>query len=219
MGYKKILRYGLSTVKKVADEAEREEKRKAREEERIQRKIKKINERMITITQALEDLYAKGKIGEDKFKELLQRKDDISLDLLVIGKTPGVSLAKRYITGKIDKHEFEKIKKDILPFDLFEEKKIIQEEFDNTKKELRSFRENCKKDVENECQSCGKKKSFLDSLKIEDGLKLCRKCRSQLLNLQNYKGFQGKYFEVHPLRIIFDDIDKGLEVNLRKDLL
>ena len=221
MGYKSILRSTISTSNKAVKEAERRERRELKETERTQRKIAKIDEKMKKVIQALEDIYAKGKIDRDQYEKFKQRESDISLDLIVIAKTPGISLAKRYITGAIDKDEFNKIQKDLLPLELFEEKTIINESISNIEKELKKFRENCKNNKENECQYCGKKRSFFNPLKIEDGLKLCGKCRSWLLNVQNYKGFSGNYFTVSPLKITFSNIDNGIkaDVNLKNELL
>ncbi len=178
MGYKSILRSAISASDRAAKQAERKERQELREQERIQRKITKVNEAMEKVIQALEDIYAKGKIDKARHGELKKRKSDISLELIVIAKTPGISLAKRYITGAIDKDEFEKIQKDLFPPELFEEKRIINESISNIEKELKKFRESCKNNKENECQYCGKEKSLFNPLKIEDGLRLCGKCRS-----------------------------------------
>lgn len=221
MGYKSILRSAISASDRASKEAERKERQGLREQERIQRRITKVNETMRKVIQALEDIYAKGKIGKDQYEKLKQRESDISLELIVVAKNPGISLAKRYITGAIDKDEFEKIQKDLLPPELFEEKRIINESINNVEKELKKFRENCKNEKENQCQFCSKEKSLFTPLKIEDRLRLCGKCRSWLLNTQNYKGFSGNYFTVSPMKITFSDIDNGIKVdiNLKNELL
>lgn len=221
MGYKSILKSAVAASDKAAREAKQRERQDLKEIEKMQRKIATVNEKIRKVIQALEDIYAKGKIDEDQYKKLKQRESDISLDLIAIAKTPGISLAKRYITGAIDKDEFEKIQKDLLPPDLFEERRIIYESIGNIEKELKEFRDNCKNDKENECRFCGKEKSLFSPLKIEDGLRLCGKCKSRLLNLQNYKGFSGNYFTVSPMKITFSDVDDGIkmDIELRQELL
>ncbi len=221
MGYKSILRSAISASNRAVKEAERREGQEQREIEKMQRKIVRVDEKMKKVTQALDDIYARGKIDKKKYEELKKRKFDISLELIVIAKTPGVSLAKRYMTGVINKDEFEKVQKDLLPPELFEEKRIINESISNIEKELKKFRENCKNDKENQCQYCSKEKSLFSPLKIEDGLRLCGKCRSWLLNTQNYRGFSGNYFTVSPMKITFSDINNSIrvEVKLKNELL
>ena len=221
MGYRSIIRSSMSAYNRAARESEKEERRELRETERIQRKTARVDEKMVKVTQALDDIYAKGKIDKNRYEELKKRKFDISLELIVIAKTPGFSLAKRYMTGAINKDEFGRVQKYLLPPELFEEKRNIKESVNNIEKELKKFRDNCKNEKENQCQYCGKEKSLFNPIKIEDGLRLCGKCRSWLLNVQNYKGFLGNYFTVSPMRITFSDIDNGIEVdaNLKNELL
>ena len=216
-----MLNSAVGASNRAERESEKNRKKELKEIEETQKKLTMVNEKMRKVVQALEDIYASGKINEDRYKKLKQREAEISIDLIAIAKTPGISLAKRYITGAIEKDEFEKIQKALLPEELFEEKRIISESINDLENELKDFRNNCKNNDEDGCQFCGKKKSFLSPIKIEDGLKLCGKCKSQLLNIQNYKGFSGNYFTVEPTKITFSNIDNSIkvDVNLKNELL
>ncbi len=221
MGYKSVIRSAVSASNQISREAERAKKQQAREAERKQKKIAAVEEKMQKICQALEDLYAKGKIDKEKYNELAERKNDIGLDFIIIGKTPAVSLSKRYITGQINKDEFESIKNDLLPSDLIEEKNKIKSETDNAIKKLEEFYKNIKGKANGNCQNCGKKKGFLSPIKNVDGFELCGGYKSELSNLKNYKGFNGSYYTVQPATISQDDIKNGfkVEVKFNHDLL
>ncbi|MBU1074627.1 SHOCT domain-containing protein [Patescibacteria group bacterium] len=214
MGYKSTIRSVSSAGNKIARENEREERQKARELERFQKKIDAVQEKKDKVFQELDNQYAQGKINEEEFENLKQRQPDISIELIAIGKVPGVSLAKRYITGKIDKEEFERIQKEILPSGLFEEKEEIDNDIKNIKIQLIEFKKNCKEQKNDECQQCGKKKSFLNPIKEKENIKLCGKCRSLLSKYQEYEGFKGEYFIVEPVKIDIIDIDSNIEVDI-----
>lgn len=207
MGYKSTLRSISAASNRAAREAERRRRQEEKEQKRLQKKVAGINEKMDKILLALDGIYASGKIDKNSYQKLKLRQSDIGLDLIALAKTPGVTLAKRYITGKIDKDEFESMQKDLLPAELFEEKENIKKATGAITKELEKFRKDCKEAIVDTCQHCGTKKAFLRPIKTEDGLQLCGGCRSKLLKIQKYKGFSGKYLTVAPIRVKFTDAD------------
>jgi len=207
MGYKSTLRSISAASNRAAREAERKRRQKEKELERLQKKIIGLNEKMEKVLHALDGIYASGKINKDEYEKLKSRKSDIGLELLAIAKTPGVTLAKRYLTGKIDKDEFKNMQKDLLPGELFEEKEKIKKDADEIIKKIKKFNKDCKEATEDVCQHCGTKKAFLRPIKIEDGLQLCGGCKLKLLKIQKYKGFSGKYLTIAPIRVRFADAD------------
>jgi hypothetical protein len=73
--------------------------------ERLNKKLAAHKEKLTKILQELEDVYAKGKVTKDEYTNLKNRASDISLENVIVGKQPFITLAKRYITGKIDKNQ------------------------------------------------------------------------------------------------------------------
>jgi hypothetical protein len=219
MGYKSVVRSAVSSYNKSVREKERQQRIEARELERLQKKVNNAYEKLKKICNALEDEYAKGKIGKKEYKELKNRESEITIDLVVVGKSPFISLAKRYITGKIDSKEFEEIQKDILPTELLEERQLINEGYEEALNKLKEFRNSCKDTAEDECQKCNSKKTFFSGLKVLDSLRLCKKCRAELLKLQFYE-FSGDYFVVDTKQLSFSDVDDKIKlaVNLRQEL-
>ncbi len=135
--------------------------------------------------------------------------------MIILGKAPVISLAKRYITGEVNKLEFEKILKDLVPQDLFTEKENIKINIDKINKEISEFREKCKNKIDNHCQHCGKKKSLFGPLSNECGFLLCKNCKTKLLDSLRFKGFLGKYFVVDPQGFTLADFDKGIKLNIK----
>ncbi len=207
MGYKSVINSAVSAANKAAKEAERKHRREARVIERREKKISKTNEYMEKIYNALEDEYAKGKIDKNKFVELKERKIDICMEYIIIGKSPFINLAKRYITGKIEHDEFDQISRDILPPEMFEEKNIIANETNEKMEAMKIFRSECKDNVEGQCQKCAKPKSFFSPLNSKCGLRLCKKCNKELNAIKHYGGYNGEYYNTASLDLIFENID------------
>ncbi len=209
MGYKSTLRSISAVTNKAAKEAERKRKKELREQERLTKKISRLEERIEKTYQVLDDQYAKGKIGKNEYLELKRRKKDISLELFALAKTPGTSLAKRYLTGKISKSEFDEIQKEILPKEVFIEKEEIAREFDTlitgVKKIISSSKKNKNEKI---CWHCSKESSFFNLVRQVGKIRLCRKCSSKLHRLLQYGGYRGKYFFTEPQEIDIEDVGK-----------
>jgi len=218
MGYKSLIRSGISYSNRILKENEIQQRQQIRMNERLQKKINNTNEKLGKIYLALDDEYAKGKIDKKLYEEFTSRKQDITVDLLALGKAPFVSLAKRYITGKISRNEYMDILKSIIPNDYFEEKEKIFHDLEKAKNNLKLFHDNCNITVENECQKCGKKKSIFSVLKIRDSLILCSKCIYNLETLKKYKGFNGNYFNVEPVKLELNENENKNKINISFNL-
>ncbi len=202
MGYKSTLRSINSAINKANRESEKENKREQREYERLEKKRKDLQGKMESIIETLKDLYAKGKVNQEEYDALMKRKDDIKWNLIVFGKTSGISLAKRYICGKIDVEEFQKMQTELLPNDLIAEEQRILESVNDRQKNIQAFYSACNNEEQELCQKCGKKGNFFFRIKQLREQNLCGSCRSELENLHNYPGYNGIYFtaracEVH----------------------
>ena len=217
MGYKSTLRSIQSASNAAARESEREQRKLQREHEKIENKITKIEEKRTRITEALNDFFARGKINKETYLKLLERENDITLDLLVFGKSAAVSAAKRYICGKIEKDEFEELCNSFIPSDVFKEKQKIIDEYNNLVEAIKNFKNQCDHKIENECRKCGKRKGLFSPISDIDGLKLCGKCKRELNSLLNYKGFDGIYFYVSSCVIPLNKIeDFQLRTNIQQ---
>jgi len=205
MGYKSTLRTIDASLNKSIRENERENRRQLREDERLQKKMIKVQEKMEKILNALQDLYAKGKMTEDEYKQLQERQGDIKPTLIIFGKAPGVSLAKRYITGKIEKEEFEKIQNELLPSDLGEEEELILKIIGERQSEIQSFHDSCNSKEEKICQKCSKKGGFFSKIRPFRGKSLCSGCRSKIEDIHNFPGHSGVYFDVDAFEVVAED--------------
>ncbi len=208
MGYKSVLRSINTAANKATNEVEREAKRTQREQERINKKIVNIEVKMEKIIETLNDQFAKGRINKEEYSKLLQRKPDISIDLIVFGKVAGVSVAKRYICGKISKKEFNEICNNVIPSEVRIEKIKIKKDYDELLNKIEIFKKTCSLIRDNTCQKCGKEKKLFSPIKIIENLKLCNSCSKKLKNLINYKGFIGNFFYINPHKISINEIEK-----------
>lgn len=194
MGYKSAIRSVKSSVNKAVKEVEKQQRQQGRAKERLHKKAVALDDKKESIMVALRQEYASGKITQEKFNELKIRENDISLELLILGKSAGAALAKRYVCGKIDKPEFEQIKKEILPAGYFVERNMLLEGFLSRQKALAGFRQQCNPaEEEGICQKCGVKKGFFKPVNSYDNLLLCGKCKEALEIFKNYPGFKGEY--------------------------
>lgn len=204
----------------AAKEAERDARRIQREEERVNKKIAGIETKMEKIVDTLNDQLAKGKVNHDEYSKLLKRKGDIGLDLIVFGKTPAVSAAKRYICGKISKQEFEEICSNIISPEIGDEKSELMDKYNSLLTKIENFKKSCNSDNKDTCQKCSKQKSFFSPIKSVEDLKLCSKCKKELEQLTNFKGLSGTYFFINPHRISINEIENpSLSVNIHQEYL
>jgi hypothetical protein len=125
---------------------------------------------------------------------------DITDELLVFGKAAGTALGKRYVCGKIDKVEFEKLRAALVPVGVYQEKKLIESQIKKSQNEIEEFKKSCSASP-NICSKCKKPKKFFSWLRVEDGLLLCGKCRRELAILKHYDGFNGVYVVSNPCEV------------------
>jgi uncharacterized membrane protein len=153
MGYKSVIRSVKSSVNKAVKEGQRQQKQQARVKERLSKKASVYDDKKESLVIALQREYASGKISQERFNELKNRENDIGLELLIFGQAAGIALGKRYICGKIDKPEFERIKREILPQGYFIERNMLAEGFTSRKKAIEVFKQGCRpvEEVELRC--------------------------------------------------------------------
>jgi hypothetical protein len=232
MGYKSVLRSMGAASNRAAKERSRINRARQREIERVNRQLaayrerlnKKLaahKEKLTKILQELEDVYAKGKVTKEEYTSLKSRASDIPLEYVIVGKQPFISLAKRYITGKIDKNEFDEVKKSILPSDFNAERENIGTKLKSLLENLEEFKNSCKEAQKGYCQKCGSKRKIFNWVSKYEGFSLCRKCRKLLTAMQLYPAFNGKYFTVDAKWFHLPDLNEKqvLSVNLRESLL
>ncbi|PCJ22005.1 MAG: hypothetical protein COA96_14995 [SAR86 cluster bacterium] len=197
MGYKGSMRSVVAASRAISREAERSRKATERGETQIRKKIDAINEKQNKVFDAVRELYAKGKITEEEYRELEKRKEDVQLDLIIFGKAAGVALGKRYICGKIDKKEFERIKDELLPVGYVDEKIGFEDALKHIKSDTESFKQRCSTESEeNICQKCGNKGSWFKKIHQYFELSLCGKCKSELKRIRTYPMFDGEYIAI-----------------------
>lgn len=215
MGWKGTVRAINSASNKIAKENERRIRQQERETERYNKKLVKIEESREKIKTALNNDYAAGKINDGEYVNLTKRMDDISDELIVFGKSAGVTLGKRYVCGKIDNDQFTQMSSEFIPTELYKERdsilSIIKEKQDN----LIKFKDTCN-NLSNVCQKCNQDKSFLKPLHKIDDFNLCGKCLRNYKNIKEYNGFDGNYLIADPISI---SETMSLSVSIRKELL
>ncbi len=212
MGYKSIVRSLASSGNKILKEQEKQQKAKSRQQEKVQKNVQKIIEKQNKIYESLDDIYAKGKLSKKEYESLKLRKPAITLELIVLGKSAGVSLGKRYITGQIDDLEFQKIQKEILPHGFFNDQKILQSQVAEVQEKFKNFQKECNAKQQDACMYCAKKKGFLTPLKGVGQFLLCNKCSKALENILHFKGFSGEYLEADSIKFTPQDMQGKLVV-------
>lgn len=215
MGWKGTLRTINSASNQIAKENERRVRKEERETEKYNKKLAKIEESKEKIKTALNNDYAAGKINDEEYVNLTKRMDDISDELIVFGKSAGVTLGKRYVCGKIDHDQFTQMSSEFIPAELYDEKNLILSEIKRKQENLMMFKDACNH-LPDICQHCSQPKSFLKPLHKIDDFNLCGKCLRDYKNITEYKGFEGDYLIADPFSIS-DTI--YLSVAIRKELL
>jgi len=220
MGYKSVLRGASSSLNAAARGADRASRQAQREQEKEEREIARYQEKLAKKAAALKekqakplhnlkDLFAKGKVDRKTYKNLERRQSEISPDLILFGKRAGLTLASRYVTGKVDKKTFLEQQKEIIG-DVIDEKDEIVKLANSQEKELKDFIKKCgksKKSTE-KCSCCGKTKSFFKRIKEIDGLNLCGNCVRDYKQLLVFDGFDGEFFIVEQISIRSDGKSK-----------
>ena len=181
---------------------------------KIQNIYEKANNDNLKIISALEEYYVKGRINKSKYKFLMNRKNEITIDLIIFGKILYVSFALKYITGEISCEEYQKLIKDILPEDFILEKEKISNDIIKKINNLEYFKESIKITEKDTCQLCETKETLFNKLKIVENIRLCSKCRKHLINLEKYDGLAGKFLIVNPILISLDDISNNLDIEV-----
>lgn len=201
MGYKSFIRSVNASSNRAARAREREQNKQRRVQEKLDRNELNAKERLSKPRQKLDTLYASGKITSETYNSLLKRENDITIDLSVFGKSAGIELATRYITGKIDQDEFEMMKNHILG-EPEAEKDVIVNDFEFRIEKAKQFIDVCQKSKDvTECAYCSKKKGILSPLFNVLNFKLCYGCRGKYHKTVNYPGYEGKYYNASPSKI------------------
>lgn len=213
MGYRGTIRSVSAAIKKIEREKERAHRKKVREVEKLRKKAEKAYKKQEKIFAALNEVYAKGKLSQKEFSELQKRKKDITLDLVVIGGIPFSQVAKRYITGKIGKKEFEDIKREIIPNEIFAEKDIIKKEIYDLFDKYQHFIKGCKSGEDN-CNYCNTKKGLFKRLRDFHGHNLCSECYEKIEDFEEYEGAEGEYFFVEPINFNGIKDKSNIQINL-----
>lgn len=215
MGWKGTIKSISAASNRAAREEERLSRKLEREEEKIRKKLAKLDDSKEKIENALKSDYASGKIDNEKYQGLLGRSTDISDELIVFGKSAGITLGKRYVCGKIGKEEFEKISLELIPADLDKEKDLIIGQIGRLQKDLGEFKRSCS-DSLTHCQKCSMQKGVFRPLRKFDKLILCGKCLSEYKAIKNYNGFEGVYLIADPCEVLGD---MALIIRIQSDWL
>lgn len=200
MGWRGLARSLNATNNRAIRAQEKAQRQMERQREKINKKIGKIAEQRDKVEESLKTELASGKVSSVEYDSLLKRMEDITDELLVFGKAAGTALGKRYVCGKIDKAEFEKLRAALVPAELYQEKSLIESQIKKMQNEVEEFKKNCSAS-ENACSKCKKPKKFFRWLRVVDGLLLCRKCERELTDLKHYAGFNGVYVVTNPCEV------------------
>ena len=225
MGYKSTLRSLNAAANKASREAERSRKKRERELERekrteekrlekLQKSIDRLHSDIEKIRHSLDELYTSGKVDKKEYENLGKRMNDITEDVLLVGKGPIRTLAKRYLTGKIDKDEFEQKKMDILPQEMINERLDIDSSLNKLNRDIHEFIDESNIENPDMCQHCGKKKSLLNWLHNYEGLRLCGRCRRLLKSYPEHPGFTGSFYVIQPFKISLSEIDDKVDLQV-----
>lgn len=216
MGWKGTIRSVIAANNRSIKEREREQKYLIKEQNKLNKKVQIIEERRDKIVQALKNDYAAGKINTDEYNSLFKRESDITYELLVFGKAAAVTLGKRYLCGKIDKKEFESLRDELVPADLYIERHIISSRIDLIKSSIKIFQDNCKNVIPINCMKCGKQKNFFRRLSNIDGLRLCSSCKKAYKNIKTFEGYNGNYLFVKPCLV---NRDTEIDLTIKQEYL
>ncbi len=187
------------------------------EENKLKEKADLIKSKKSEVINHLQELYAKGLISEKRYDKLLKRGDDINLDLIVFCKKAGIALAKRYIGGEINKKEYEKIFRKIMPKDVFDERQEILRMHSELFSNIKKFTKNRKKRA---CQKCSKEKRWYSNIYRFENISLCKRCKNELEKLLKFKGYEGKYLYCKSRKFRLDEIkEKKVEAIIRNQYL
>jgi len=200
MGWKGVIRSIGAAHNQAVRERERENRRSVKEQGRLQKKLQNIADSRGKIALALNNDYAAGKIDRAEYEILSKRLSDVTDELLVFGKSAAVTLAKRYVCGKIDENQFAEMKSEFIPDQLEEEQRVISSQVNKKQEALRAFHEACTT-KHDRCHKCSKEKGFFTPLYQTDGHFLCGKCREELNQIKYFAGFNGSYILAEPCYI------------------
>jgi hypothetical protein len=215
MGWKGTLRSINAVSNRIAKEQERNTRLRAKEVEKLSKKIEKLRDQKEKVKEALNNEYASGKIQSDRYKLLSSRMEHITDELIVFGKTAGVTLGKRYVCGKIEKEDFDKLCSELVPKGLYEERDLILSQAKLVQKNTEDFRGSCKS-IPEQCNKCLKPKGFFRHLKKIDNITLCNKCSNNYGKLKYYSGFQGVYLIAKPCEV---SNNMTISVSIRQEYL
>lgn len=197
MGWKGTLRSISAASNRFAKEQQRQHNQLVRAHTKYTKKIQQIEDRREKIEQALKGEYASGKLTDERYASLSGRLIDITDELLVFGKTPGVALGKRYVCGKIDKEGFIKLRNELVPQQVYYEMETIANTIKQMQDRELQFINNCSDEI-GKCQSCNRPKGFFRPIRLVENKMLCNSCKSTYTSLKQFPGFNGIYVAAAP---------------------
>lgn len=192
------------------------EAQQARLVERFDKKVQLIGERRNKPAQRLKEQYAAGKIDQSRYDDLAARDVEITEDLVVFGRGAGVKLGERYILGKIEKEEFENLKKELLG-EVIAERDQFASEHTASVKYIDDFIAYSRSNASDAtCNFCGKEKKFYRPLLTVLNFKLCLSCKMNYSNMLKVPSKNGRYYTVESYRINPDG-QNNLHMNIRPE--
>jgi hypothetical protein len=200
MGWRGTIKSINAAHNRIVREDERRIRHQEKEADKYSKKVEKIEDAREKIKLALDNEYAAGRVGDKEYEQLRERMKDISDELLVFGKSAGVTLGKRYVCGKIDHNQFIEMLHEFVPVELYGEKASVIKEVKKRQEDLLQFRSTCIQETDI-CQKCSKAKGLFRSLYNNDGIMLCNKCTEEYKSLKIYRGFDGIYLAADPCEI------------------
>jgi uncharacterized membrane protein len=186
--------------------------------EKFQRKLKAVEQKRDKPTELLKEMYASGKIDSKKYSSLLKRDKDVTIDLVVFGKNAGIKLAARYISGQVDKEQFETLKNEILGSPEAEKDLIIQAIEEQTECATDFLHKAQEFKSATQCNYCGKPKKFFSPLRSSFDVMLCASCSKTFSSLISFAGYEGQYYIADPAEIIVDG-KTSLTINIKEEYI
>ncbi len=200
MGWRGAIRSINAASNRAAKERDRNLRFQAKETEKLSKKLQDIKDKKEKIKEALNNEYAAGKISSDQYALLSKRMEDISDELIIFGKVAGVTVGKRYVCGKIEKEEFEKLRSELVPAELYRERDLVLSQVGAIQKNITDFKKSCVQ-KDGFCSKCSKPKGLFRHLKEIDGMIVCGACTKNYEKLKYYNGFRGTYITANPCEV------------------
>lgn len=200
MGWKGTVRSINAANNRHNRSVERRNRLEQKELDKLRKKVAKIEENREKVLMALKGDFAADKLTKQEYEKLQERMADVTDELLIFGKTPAVTLCKKYVCGKIDREKFDLVRAELVPEKLDQERKAVIEAVAEKQAKLEAFVSSCN-NKEKCCNKCGKEKKWYSLFGHVDGLCLCRDCTKEHISCSKYEGFEGEYLSAEPCEI------------------